>query len=240
MHLAKRDQAVTAGEQHEASAGAKRCLVKSSSIIAALEKGLKAMAPSNGWGGAGKEGGELLDGEVRRRKDLLAAARKERDGLESLANSMAAKRGAPSSSAAATAAERSNLFSQGNGKPRVGGGRVLGAPLPETDKTRELDNQGVLLLNDEYMREQDKVVEGLLGNVTRMKDIGVAIGEEIEEQNHMLARMDADVDKYVPPLLSAMLRILIIAIGWTKRCESRRNALIISHNRGFGTYFFFF
>lgn len=207
MFLAKRDQAQTAGEQHEASAGAKRCLVKSSSIIAALEKGLST---STGWGG-GKEGGELMDGEVRRRRDLLTAARKERDGLESLANSMAAKRGLPSSAATATAAERGSLFSQGgNGKPRVGGGRVLGAPLPETERTRELDNQGVLMLNDGYMREQDKVVESLLGNVTRMKEIGVAIGEEIEVQNRMLSNLDADVDRYVPPVRFVVWMVLTV------------------------------
>lgn len=186
MQLAKRDQAASTADQHEASAGAKRSLIKASSVLAALDAGLKTS-----WN---KEAAspELLDGEIRRRKDLLSAARKERDGLESLANSLAAKRNSPPRAAPASSpGDRTALFAA---KPR---GRVLGAPLPETERTRELDNVGVLQLNDEFMREQDKLVAGLLGNVTRMKEIGAAIGEEIEVQNRMLGSLDADVDKYV-------------------------------------------
>lgn len=214
MQLAKRDQAVTAGEQHEASAGAKRCLVKASSVIAALDAGLRAIAAhntntnGNNWSKESPKdsrstSADLLDGEIRRRKDLVAAARKERDGLESLANTLAAKRHA--SPPAPAAARAGNPFA---GKPR---GRVLGAPLPETERTRELDNAGVLQLNDEFMREQDKVVAGLLGNVSRMKEIGVAIGEEIEVQNRMLGALDADVDRYVPLLV--LVLVLVLGVG---------------------------
>lgn len=197
MYLSKRDQAVTAGEQYEASAGAKRCLVKAGSFITALDKGLKETSGNNGWGG--KEGMELLQGEIRRRKDLVSSARKERDGLESLANSLASKRATQnaSSATAASTTDKNALFSSsaGGSRPLFSVGRVLGAPLPETDKTRELDNQGVLQLNDEYMREQDRAVEGMLKNVGRMKEIGVAIGEEIDLQNRMLEDLDQDVDK---------------------------------------------
>ncbi|KAG0640443.1 Phox homologous domain-containing protein [Tuber brumale] len=199
MYLSKRDQAGSAGEQHEASAGAKRCLVKVGSLITALDNGLKEVGSggrgNNGWG-AGKEGKELLDGEIRRRKDLVSSARKERDGLESLANSLASKRAAQNSSAAAMAADKNALFTGASAsRSTFGGGRVLGAPLPETERTRELDNQGVLQLNDQYMREQDRVVEGMLKNVGRMKEIGVAIGEEIDLQNKMLEDLDRDADK---------------------------------------------
>ncbi|KAH0607027.1 uncharacterized protein H6S33_003015 [Morchella sextelata] len=201
MFLAKRDQAVSANDQYEASAGAKRCLVRSSTLIATLDAALK-----DGRMGSNKEGGgELLDGEIRRRRDLVAAARKERDGLESLANSMASKRAMSTPPAAES--DRGALFMGAGGRPRVGGGRVLGAPLPETDKTRELDNSGLVLLNDQYMREQDKAVEGLLGNVTRMKEIGMAIGSEIEVQNRMLANMDQDVDKVDKKMRIAKKRV---------------------------------
>lgn len=214
MQLAKRDQAVSTADQHEASAGAKRNLIKASGVLAALDAGLKTS-----WN---KEATtpELLDGEVRRRKDLLSAARKERDGLESLANSLAAKRNSPHAAAPASSpGDRTALFAA---KPR---GRVLGAPLPETERTRELDNGGVLQLNDEFMREQDKFVAGLLGNVTRMKEIGVAIGEEIEVQNRMLGALDADVEKYVVPRhLGERLADLFGVVAWIRRCGSRRNA----------------
>lgn len=210
MYLSKRDQAVSAGEQHEASAGAKRCLVKVGSLITALDNGLKEVGSggkgNNGWG-AGKEGKELLDGEIRRRRDLVSSARKERDGLESLANSLASKRAAQSSSAAAVAADKNALFTGASAsKSAFTGGRVLGAPLPETEHTRELDNQGVLQLNDQYMQEQDRVVEGMLKNVGRMKEIGVAIGEEIDLQNKMLEDLDRDVDKLVPLLYHPHIR----------------------------------
>ncbi|KAI5847759.1 Phox homologous domain-containing protein [Morchella snyderi] len=203
MFLAKRDQAISANDQYEASAGAKRCLVRSSTLIAALDAALR-----DGRMGSNKEGGsELLDGEIRRRRDLVAGARKERDGLESLANSMASKR----ATATATAADsdRGALFmgATGGRRPRVGGGRVLGAPLPETDKTRELDNSGLVLLNGQYMREQDNAVESLLGNVTRMKEIGMVIGEEIESQNRMLSNLDQDVDKVDKKMRIAKKRV---------------------------------
>jgi len=206
MYLSKRDQAGSTGEQHEASAGAKRCLVKVGSLITALDNGLKEVGSggrgNSGWG-AGKEGKELLDGEIRRRRDLISSARKERDGLESLANSLASKRAAQNSSAAAMAADKNALFTGASASRNTfTGGRVLGAPLPETEHTRELDNQGVLQLNDQYMREQDRVVEGMLKNVGRMKEIGVAIGEEIDLQNKMLEDLDRDVDKLAPPVPS--------------------------------------
>ncbi|PUU74012.1 Phox homologous domain-containing protein [Tuber borchii] len=199
MYLSKRDQAVSAGEQHEASAGAKRCLVKVGSLITALDNGLKEV---------GKEGKELLDGEIRRRRDLVSSARKERDGLESLANSLASKRAAQNSSAAAVAADKNALFTGASAsKSTFTGGRILGAPLPETERTRELDNQGVLQLNDQYMQEQDRAVEGMLKNVGRMKEIGVAIGEEIDLQNKMLEDLDRDVDKVGKKMKIAKKRV---------------------------------
>lgn len=219
MQLAKRDQAVSAADQHEASAGAKRCLIKASTVIAALDAGLKTRNKEDSTS-------SLLDGEIRRRRDLLSAARKERDGLESLANSLAAKRNASTSATAAAApsGERTALFA---GKPR---GRVLGAPLPETERTRELDNVGVLQLNDEFMREQDKVVAGLLGNVTRMREIGTAIGEEIDVQNRMLGALDADVEKYALYLCRGERNWLTVCVVSTRRCALRRSGSTRSRN----------
>lgn len=220
MQLAKRDQAASTADQHEASAGAKRCLIKASTVIAALDAGLKTS-----WNKEDSTS-SLLDGEIRRRKDLLSAARKERDGLESLANSLAAaaKRHAPpasSSSSSAAPGQRTALFAA---KPR---GRVLGAPLPETERTRELDNAGVLQLNDEFMREQDKVVAGLLGNVTRMREIGTAIGEEIDVQNRMLGALDADVEKYALFLyLCLYISIYIRRGGVEMSGEALANCLV--------------
>jgi len=74
-------------------------------------------------------------------------------------------------------------------------GRVLGGPAKETNRTRELDNQGVLQLQKQIMQEQDMDVEELNKTVRRMREVGVAINEELEDQNPLLEMMDEDVDR---------------------------------------------
>jgi regulator of vacuolar morphogenesis len=95
--------------------------------------------------------------------------------------------------AAATAQQdKSTLFGPGVARPS---GRVLGAPVPETDKTRELDNEGVQQLQKQIIRDQDLDVEELAKIVRRQKDMGIAINEELEDQIKMLERVDEDVDR---------------------------------------------
>ena len=207
LFLSKRDQAVSPTEQHESAAGAKRCIVKAGGILAALESGLKVMAEASaptaarrGSDSSGNGASDLGEGEVRRRKDLLASARKEREALETLANSLASKRpNAAGTTPSATAADKANLFGTGrNGGASAGGGRrVLGAPLPETERTRELDNDGVLQLQKHYLREQDQDLESMLKTVVRQREIGQAIHQELEEQIDMLNALDQDVSRYV-------------------------------------------
>jgi len=207
LFLSKRDQAVSPAEQHESAAGAKRCIVKAGGILTALESGLKVMAEASvstaakrGSSGSGNGASDLGEGEVRRRKDLLASARKEREALETLANSLASKRpNAAGSTPGATAADKANLFGGGrHGGGSTGGGRrVLGAPLPETERTRELDNDGVLQLQKQYMRDQDQDLESMLKTVVRQREIGQAIHQELEEQIVILNALDQDVSRYV-------------------------------------------
>ena len=169
----------------EAGASAKRALVRAGSLLTALEGGLRAMG----------EAKRLGEGELRRRRDLLAAARAERDGLEKLSSSLASARGAregtPSSGDKATL-----LSGAGESSSRARmGGRVLGAPLPETERTRELDNVGVVQLQRQQMQEQDMDVEELAKIIRRQKEMGLAIKGEVEVQNEMLDQMDRDVDR---------------------------------------------
>ena len=70
--LAKRESAPTTTAAHEASAHAKKALVKAHTLILRLEDGLKGLSD-------GKGGEKLGEGELRRRKDLLARERKERE-----------------------------------------------------------------------------------------------------------------------------------------------------------------
>ncbi|POS72023.1 PX domain-containing protein [Diaporthe helianthi] len=169
----------------EAGASAKRALVRAGSLLTALEGGLRAMGETK----------RLGEGELRRRRDLLAAARAERDGLEKLSSSLASARGlregAPSSGDKATL-----LSGAGESSSRARtGGRVLGAPLPETERTRELDNVGVVQLQRQLMQEQDQDVEELAKIIRRQKEMGLAIKGEVEEQNEMFDQMDRDVDR---------------------------------------------
>ncbi|KAH0547953.1 hypothetical protein GP486_008306 [Trichoglossum hirsutum] len=227
LHLAQRDQAITAHGQHESSAAAKRCLVKAGGMILALELGLRAITEPEEWGDDGGNSStasieKLGDGEIRRRRELLATARKEKDGLEALANSMALKNNSlnngssPSGGPAATVQERSSLFpSQNNSQSTLSsgggftgrGGRVLGAPLPETDKTRELDNEGVLQLQRQVMRDQDRDVEELRKGVARLRELGVAVNEELVLQNELLGLVDEDTDRLAGKLNVAKKRV---------------------------------
>ncbi|PHH86183.1 hypothetical protein CDD83_10606 [Cordyceps sp. RAO-2017] len=128
----------------------------------------------------------------------------ERDGLEKLSNNM------PSSAAGGahgqpSAAEKTALL-QGGGRPG-GGGRVLGAPLPETDRTRELDNHGVLMLQRQEMEAQDEQVEQLAAIIRRQKEMGLKINDEVEAQTEMLDRLDQDATRVQSKVKVANSRI---------------------------------
>ncbi|KAL3436474.1 hypothetical protein BDV09DRAFT_184183 [Aspergillus tetrazonus] len=200
LHLTKRDQETTPQRQHESSARAKSSLVRAGSLITALEDGLKriidAGTSNGGTKGRYTSSNSLGEGEIRRRKDLLINARKERDGLEDLLNAMAAK--SRVDNAVASIKDKEALIGVADGagggssrKP-ARSGRVLGK---ETERTRELDNQGVLQLQREMMQQQDMSMEELLKIVRRQKELGIQINEELEVQNEMLRMVDEDATR---------------------------------------------
>ena len=186
LYLTNRDQASTPQKQHEASAAAKSCLVQAGGMIGALEEGLKNVQKASG----GFEGQNLGEGEVRRRKDLIAASRKDREGLEGLLNAMVQK--SHLDNAVASMEERKSLVGNGEAFKPKSGGRVLGK---ETQETRELDNNGVLQLQKQKMADQDMDVEELRKIIQRQRELGVSINQELEVQNEMLKMVDEDVDR---------------------------------------------
>jgi regulator of vacuolar morphogenesis len=208
LHLGRRDGATTAHGQHEAGTNAKRCLVKAGGLLGSLEDGLRAMTDAEkskdvGWGAS------VGEGELRRRKDLLASARVEKDGLEKLSLSLAAKgQNGNSSGGPATQQDHNTLFGPGASRP---GGRVLGAPVPETERTRELDNEGVLMLQKQMMQNQDLDVEELAKIVRRQKAMGLAINDELELQNEMLKRVDEDASRVNGKIQIAKKRVAKIS-----------------------------
>ncbi|RYC56803.1 hypothetical protein CHU98_g9397, partial [Xylaria longipes] len=178
--LARRDAATENAVALEAGSAAKKALVKAGGLLTCLRDGLKTM-----------EGARRLgDGEIRRRKDLLAAARVDREDLEKLSSTISATakalgKGAPS------AADKAALVGTAASKAR---GRVLGAPLPETEQTRELDNQGVSMLQRQMMHEQDQDVEALGKIIRRQREMAEAIHREVGEQTEMLDHVNSQAD----------------------------------------------
>ncbi|KAL8903733.1 MAG: hypothetical protein Q9207_003728 [Kuettlingeria erythrocarpa] len=201
LELTKRDQASSAQSQHECSAQAKRCLVQAGQIISNLDKGLKTLG-TDAWGTE-----KLGDGEMRRRMDLVESAKKEKEGLENLLNAMVAKSSLDATIASASPASKEKLLSvnassDGHRKPATG--RVLGK---ETDRTRALDNQGVLQLQKQIMQEQDADVDLLAAAVRRQRAIAGEINEELEVQKSLLGLLDEDVDRVQGKLDVAKKRI---------------------------------
>lgn len=191
LHLTRRDQASTPQKQHECSSQAKSSLVRVGTMLGALDEGLNNLKSGSG-GGDGGGGAQLGDGELRRRKDLLASARKEKDGLENLMNAMATK--GKLDTAVASMQDKKSLIGNGpSSKPKTSG-RVLGK---ETDQTRELDNEGVVQLQRQKMQNQDLEVDEIRKIVTRQKELGTAINEELHVQNEMLNLVDEDAERCV-------------------------------------------
>lgn len=196
QQLAKRDAADAGAGGYgstasaEAGAAAKKALIRASNLVTALETGLKGMTETR----------KLGEGELRRRKDLVAAAKAERDGLERVSTSMASSRVAASAGGRsisregtpASAAKSSLLARSGTGSTSR---RVLGAPLPETERTRELDNAGVLQLQKQQMQEQDQDVEDLTKIVRRQREMAELIHQEVGEQTEMLDDLNNNVDR---------------------------------------------
>ncbi|KAI1378429.1 Phox-like protein [Hypoxylon crocopeplum] len=177
--LAKRDSATDNSTALEAGSAAKKALVKAGGLLTVLINGLRAMQDAR----------RLGEGEIRRRKDLLAAARVEREDLDKLSTAVSAAMKA-SQRAMPSAADKTALI--GNG-PKTRG-RVLGVPLPETERTRELDNQGVVQLQRQMMKEQDEDVEGLTKIIRRQREMAEAIHREVEEQTVMLDHVNEQAD----------------------------------------------
>lgn len=187
ISLSRRDGAADSGNMTavaEAATAARKSIVRGGTVIVRLVDGLKKM----------QESGRIGDGELRRRRDLVSTAKMEREGLDKLANSMPATvvggGGASGSGGLAASPEKAKLFNGNSARP--GGRRLGGPPAAETDKTRELDNQGVLMLQKQEMEAQDSQLDQLTAIIRRQKEMGLQINEEVERQTQMLDMLDED------------------------------------------------
>ena len=111
--------------------------------------------------------------------------------------------------AGVTEEQKKGLFAGGQMAQRQSGraGRVLGGPAKETERTRELDNEGVLQLQQQIVAEQDQDLVDLTAVVRRMRDMGVQINEELVYQNAMLDQFEGDVERVDGKMKIAKKRI---------------------------------
>lgn len=86
----------------------------------------------------------------------------------------------------------SSLPSKLFGKNITSGRRVLGSG-GETDKTRQLNNAGLLQMHEDEMQSQDQTIEGLRKTLRTQRDLGQQIYEELEFQNKALDDLDNEI-----------------------------------------------
>ena len=134
--------------------------------------------------------GSLGEGEMRRRRDLIRELNTEILGLERLSQAIATQRTTLSVSNASD--NPSNpLFTNQHQQQQtpVSTRRVFGAPPPETERTKGLDNSELLQLQTTIMKEQDDQMDEFLKQVRRTRGLAEQIHEELDSQIELLGRI---------------------------------------------------
>ncbi|EMD41817.1 hypothetical protein CERSUDRAFT_41328 [Gelatoporia subvermispora B] len=181
---------------HQANVQAKKTLAGVLSRAAALEDGIRALAQAG-----------MSEGELQRRADMAARLR---DDCEKLAKMVTVARmtsrglGTAAERNPASLSDRAELLESGsrsNGFARPG--RVFGAKPQETEVTRPLDDHGLIQLQQTQMDQQDQQLGQLTTMLQRQKHLGLAIHQEISEQNELLDDLTSNVDHVGGKLTSA-------------------------------------
>ncbi|KAJ2157609.1 hypothetical protein GGF46_004379 [Coemansia sp. RSA 552] len=100
------------------------------------------------------------------------------------------------------------LSQQGAGDPasrQARSRRIFGNgnPPQETDESRGLDNQGLLQLQNDKMKEQDQMASQFSSLLRQQREMGIAIGNELDLQNQLLTELDQDLDRTDSKLTAA-------------------------------------
>ncbi|KAI8144789.1 hypothetical protein BJV82DRAFT_643984 [Fennellomyces sp. T-0311] len=197
---------------HNCTLQAKKLLLLLSTRISNLESGLNGLAMGQTAEAA------MAEGELRRRQDMLHTLKSEKDTLMKLVNSTRQEQlYAPSPAASAQKqADRKALLDTSDDynygfpttksatpsaspQPRRRNGRAFGAQAKafanETEETRGLDNEGLMAYQQQVMSDQDQQVEQFSAILARQRQLGYAIGDELEAQNQVLDELDSGVDR---------------------------------------------
>lgn len=189
-HINKRNSLSDMGNVNAAHASnlqAKKSLVTLLDRVGVLATSLETLS-----------GQGMAQGELQRRNEMVARLQ---DDCEKLGKMVIASRQAirranlpPQERDSASQADRTALLSS---SPRSGSRpvtRVFGAAPKETEVTRPLDDQGLLQLQKTQIDQQDEQLSQLAVILRRQKQLGLAIGQEIEEQIELLDGLSDDVD----------------------------------------------
>ncbi|KZT06913.1 syntaxin [Laetiporus sulphureus 93-53] len=189
----KRDALSDRGDisaSHQSNVQAKKKLAGILTRIGVLEDGLRTLGMSG-----------MSEGELQRRNDMVARLR---DDCEKLAKMVTVARmtarglgssaernpAAPSDRAALVGTSSLTGFS----KPAT---RVFGtaAPPRETDRTRPLDDHGLVQLQETQMAEQDQQLAQLTTILQRQRHLGLAISDEVARQIEDLDDLTNNIDR---------------------------------------------
>lgn len=188
--LNRKETSQTAAASHAAGADARKLLSKLSTSLSALEQGLEILATE-----ADSTGKVLSEGELRRRTDLLNGLRNEREVLTKMAAAVVPTSPSPSSAAFKSSSPEP---STGVRPSRRTFGKPANIPPPlavETDETRPLENASLMQLQQRMMDDQDTTLEQFSAILRRQKELGTAIGNELDLHNEMLDDLNDDVDR---------------------------------------------
>ncbi|KAA1468224.1 Phox-like protein [Dentipellis sp. KUC8613] len=178
------------GGSHTANVQAQKKLAAALGRAGALAKGLQELGMSG-----------MSEGELQRRADMVSRLQDECEKLGKMVTvARQTSRGLGSSAERNPASESDRAALLGDSSGRAWNkpvARVFGAPAPpaETDQTRPLDDVGVFQLQQTQMEEQDATLSQLSAILQRQKQLGVAIGSEIAQQNELLDDLSDNVDR---------------------------------------------
>ncbi|KAI7872882.1 Phox homologous domain-containing protein [Spinellus fusiger] len=182
---------------HNCTMQAKKLLMQLSSRTSSLDSGLVLLA----------QGTQAImsQGELRRRQDMLTTLKDERDTLMGLVNTGRQDHEQLYKPLATSAGERKALLGtkplSTKTKTTVGMGRALGPAYKAQDKaqetaqTRGMVNSDLSVFQQKLMEGQDQQVMQFSAILSRQRQLGLAIGDELETQSQLLDELDGDVDR---------------------------------------------
>ncbi|KAJ3208443.1 hypothetical protein HDU83_006120 [Entophlyctis luteolus] len=144
--------------------------------------------------GKAKDDIPLSADDVQRYEDLLVNLKAEKDRIVKLLSTSAQSASHSKSSFGDISVSEELLGSRSSASPRPSTNRRAFGVGRETDQTRALDNNGLLLLQQKTISEQDQMLESLSTVIRRQKELGTTVGVEIEEQTQMLGELGDGID----------------------------------------------